>query len=1402
MSCKKLFVIITAMLTVALTLIIGNSHSFAAAEQDIILDEKLGTFETGLDGWVAGPRTLSVSRVTSFLNGPAIPYHGTYCLEAQHDPAQPANQLKGISRSFSEPRDFSHTPFISMGINTYGHPNATYIGAILRVWSGSEYTQNTVHIQPNSWNLVCLDISGWKNKTNITNMEIYTWAEGVSEGWAGRIQIDNVIASDRVILGTFENGKIEATWNPSSYVSRLDSVSSLSGSEPLTQPKEGSHALEATTDIFPGNVHRLIYVDLGEGVDFTDFPVINSYIDVNGNLGGAFKYYAKLKAYAGSNNQYVYEGATGIDTVLNITGNNWNNLKLDLSGWAYKNNVRRLEFIIYGDSTSQWGPKIHIDSVTACQENLDSSFETGTAQKWMAWNNVSGVDAVTSTLNSPYLPYEGNYCLEISGEASVAGDVPRTVRKDFSSPIGIQKTPVISLRMNYWQGCPGATAYYAKVKVLSNDKYMEQIFTLTQAWQLLSINIADWQYVNEIMGIEVSFYTDSPIPWTSKYQIDDFKISAYDTIIGEFHNKSFDGWLAGTNTDGINVVNSMTNWPGYPVSGEYMLQAYSKGRAANVKKEVYRNFATAQDWTNTTTSTGWVNVSGDAPGGTAAYYWVQYTVWSGANTTNYQKKISPDSWNMIKFDISGWNYKNAVTKISIEVWAEGSSSWNIWDVNYQVDCFSICPSVNTVFPQYSSSDTTRTDNLNEMLFDRWNNNIGPNPLTGDNQTIFREWDSLASAWVDTNSYKLNGLDYNNALRRNLLSIGQDADGYVYMFEDGFFSDIRRVSINELGWPFPTYGNSNGLAKGWEFNEYKDEGWTANGFISSTQDSKHWKLYSHSSGNIFISTPDNLNMPAYHTPYVMIRMANKTSATSANLQFITNTDTNWDTAKQKSFTISNDGEYHTYFIPMYTLGTWSQSTTIKQIRLNFIGVASSDWIGIDYFHCNYDSRHTTANGAFILGSSRYFMWHRDDIAFLSQNISRMRNALYYMRNKLGGDANNYILNNWWGHEGTTGFVTNGDGSKTIYYGKGLGANYWDLIPIGYKDFAGTYYYFAALQAMADIEELIENNPAWGIATAASPYEGSTACRTRAANVRSTILNGTTFWNSTTGRYVPSVDENGIKHDYGFTWLNLEALYYGLGEDTATPGTKAKSILDWITGTRNVAGDTSQGADIYNYLFSPRNSTLRNIDWYVFAWYAPESIPWGQQVQDGGAVMYTSYYDIMARLKYLGADNAWSRMQNILDWYTDVKNDGGYRWYYKKHGIEMQGAGRAGAVGIDSEFTESTIFPTVFFYGFLGINADKDGLVVAPKKPAALDYMRVDNVNYMGGRVSVYTDNTESRIAIDISSGTRNIKFGSLTPGNSYTVYKNGTTFAVLTADSNGYVKFATSGTGNHEYKVIR
>lgn len=216
------------------------------------------------------------------------------------------------------------------------------------------------------------------------------------------------------------------------------------------------------------------------------------------------------------------------------------------------------------------------------------------------------------------------------------------------------------------------------------------------------------------------------------------------------------------------------------------------------------------------------------------------------------------------------------------------------------------------------------------------------------------------------------------------------------------------------------------------------------------------------------------------------------------------------------------------------------------------------------------------------------------------------------------------------------------------------------------------------------------------------------------------------------YVSTHQHFSHAHDYGYTSFGLEAIHYGLASDE-----HAVELLEWISGERIVAGDTSTGADIYRWRFGPRVSTRRNVEWYGQGWTAPESIPFGGQIQDGGAVLGFAYHDLMARLRVRGADDCWERLGALLDWEAEVRAAGGYRAYYEggSRGTTLQGCGTAGGLGIDCEFLESSLVPAVVIHGFLGLEPRADHLRIRPRLPGACPEMTVSGLLYRGVRIDL-------------------------------------------------------------------
>ncbi len=161
------------------------------------------------------------------------------------------------------------------------------------------------------------------------------------------------------------------------------------------------------------------------------------------------------------------------------------------------------------------------------------------------------------------------------------------------------------------------------------------------------------------------------------------------------------------------------------------------------------------------------------------------------------------------------------------------------------------------------------------------------------------------------------------------------------------------------------------------------------------------------------------------------------------------------------------------------------------------------------------------------------------------------------------------------------------------------------------------------------------------------------------------------------------------------------------------------------------------DIYDrWLFAPRVSTLNNDNWWQAAvggdpTSAGFGYAWDKQLQNGGADLYESGFDIWARAASQGADEAWERFQWILRRYVDPDRLSGNRGFYGE-GIQGGSLG-GGSVGwVWSEFPETSVLGAAFFNGFFGVDPTVNGLRIEPRIPAGKGITAIGarNISYRG------------------------------------------------------------------------
>ena len=373
--------------------------------------------------------------------------------------------------------------------------------------------------------------------------------------------------------------------------------------------------------------------------------------------------------------------------------------------------------------------------------------------------------------------------------------------------------------------------------------------------------------------------------------------------------------------------------------------------------------------------------------------------------------------------------------------------------------------------------------------------------------------------------------------------------------------------------------------------------------------------------------------------------------------------------------------------------------------------------------DYDTRHFTTNPCFILGAWREYCWNPEP-EYLAKIMPRVRAAMNFMLKDVHGEEGLLTITAP-GHEGRHDCI---------------GSNYWDILPFGYKDAFTNAHFYPALEAMAQLEEAVLRTPGARSSVGAgdhTPYY----YRTLAAEAKKNYND--TFWLADKGRYSSCVDIDGVVHDYGHTFVNLTAAGYDLANKA-----QVEDIYRWMEN-----GVSSSGKrDIYSrWIFAPRSSAIHNpkvnepqspiSSWWHFGWGGTD---YDGQCQDGGAILYISYYDIIARARYLGADNAWKRFTEILNRYSKPDHLSGGSPLYLGEATQGGPGGSAGSVGVEGEFPESGLVPVSFLYAFVGIDADINGLKIHPNLPSCLQYAGVKNLRYAGRTYDIRVTRSEVEV----------------------------------------------------------
>jgi|GEM_PF-1450533 len=752
----------------------------------------------------------------------------------------------------------------------------------------------------------------------------------------------------------------------------------------------------------------------------------------------------------------------------------------------------------------------------------------------------------------------------------------------------------------------------------------------------------------------------------------------------------------------------------------------------------------------------------------------QMDLYVHANSSFKLKRDGTDTFEIL----AGFADANGHVIPDSKQWTGGVSRWKSESQE--------TPISDTDLVSFYSSDAELDRFINSYLERhlRYNSNrIGP--LSLGNSVLFnKEWESMALLWMNNDSEHLAD-NRRQMLKDWIYSIPVDKFGYVWSnkYEPQPATGGPGTYFNQ-GWPFPDYSQSTGKSAGWEFNAGTGGGWTANGSAPAVKDG-YAQFMLEQSVNEVVSP--SIDVSAFHSPFAELDFDLRSADGSASrLDKISGAELWWTTKNEPQYSESNSVDLFDYatlsaeqrpgrqylHLPMYLHDGWA-GETITGFKL-VVKTDSSEPLRLDmnFVRMNYDTRHANNQSLLITSSMEYYLWSGDE-QFLSAMLPKLRSAMQFYLTHLNGETGLIDQNYFTGHDGVRGV------------GRGIGNGYWDIISTGPKDSYSNVYYYKAVIAMQVLEQAASdlglNAPMpsvvapLGSGTVAYAENAQTLAdlrRTIETAFRKPVSQGG-FWDAGKGRFIIGVNALGQYQDYGLVAFNLEMVDTGLASEE-----QQRSIMDWVSGQRIVSGDTSTGADIYAWEFAPRATTKKNENHYIWVWGGGA---FGTQVQDGGSTAYISYYDLMSRLKVYGADDAFNRLKGIQAWYNKVEDAGGegtdfYRAYYRSIGTPLQGGGTAGAIGLDEEFLEAALLYAAIPRGFLGLQAENGGLVIAPQIPDELDYWGAHNLQYHGTAYDLKTTNGSIEITNIRGDADRDVKAVFSKPEGVFRVFKNGVELA--------------------------
>lgn len=689
----------------------------------------------------------------------------------------------------------------------------------------------------------------------------------------------------------------------------------------------------------------------------------------------------------------------------------------------------------------------------------------------------------------------------------------------------------------------------------------------------------------------------------------------------------------------------------------------------------------------------------------------------------------------------------------------------------------------------------------------------------------KNWESMAVTFQNAVG-ETYGEDKINKIYSDLNNIPQNDQGMIYNTDGKDPYDYVEGQNCPHGWPFPTWRDSTvnykdrGSLKAvgttaFEFNSLKEKqslNWkadngtfelTSKGYakFSITDSDEPLRFYRDDLDNLLTSKGGIDTTVAPLIEYDLSFSSHNLDDFYVIFKTKDGGDT-WKRAKQSLYSTVPVTSFANFneraWLQMYLDNEWDQQI-VTAIGFEFVPkegkkLTISDGI-VNYIRPSYDTRQSNGTYQWILALYNYYMYTQN-IQKVSALMNKARKAITFLNHALEGEKGLLDISYFYGHNGIS-VTKNSSGNFVRDPSTGIGNGYWDLMAPSELNLEANVYYYQALKAMAKLEQaMLDSNtdagnsvsvlnriPGEDIVTYShTPDSLNELANKIKTNIEKDIKveqvsenryqNTGGFWNPTTQRFAFGINEaTGEIMDYGLVYFNEEAICAGIGTEA-----QQLAIMNWIDGSRNVSTDKSQGKDIYFYEFAPRFSTcdttpaisgpsLTTFEWYVNNRNIAIDESWSRQLQNGGAAIAWSYYDIVARAKVLGSENAYKRLKEMQNWYEKVQNakydDGLYfyegyydeleqraegtdqQYYYTIQNSSITGAG-PGTLGLNGEFIESVIFIRSLPDAFSNMDGSKYHTISFTNNLGGAKFIQSDNLRYINATYSLKT--TEDSIEL--------------------------------------------------------